>query len=1220
MKKNLCISVDFKIYRWKKILLIMRISMVLLLLNLTAIASTSYSQKASFNLKLENVTLSELIKAVQLQSNFTFLYNHEEIEKEGVISINADDITIDEVLKHCLAGTDLGYHIEDDIVVISPKIDAPVFAPIPIKIKGKIKDKDGNPLPGATVLEKGTMNGATTDSDGNFKLTVSGSASILKISYVGFITQTIEIGNKTDFEIIMVEDVAGLEEVVVTGYQTLTKARITGSFTKIDQKELDRTISYSIADKITDGSVSGLLSDPLGITIRGVSTLNASRLPLIVLDGFPLQIDKDQNDYADDEEFAALTRALESINPNDVESVTVLKDAAAASIWGARAANGVIVITTKHTTNQQPQIEFSSSLAWKPIPDVSKLPYASPETTLELEKGRYNAGWFDRFISWMDRFYYNLSEYPYTAARVEQGLMTEEELFEVEQRIGSYDNRYDFSDLFLRGSLRQQYNLSMSQNTGFNSYRFSVSYDKNIAETKQTNDDRIVLNFTNRFKPSKWLIAYISSNLSLKNEKENGLDLRDLFYVSQYEPFLDENGDYTSMTSFAISSISYGRPFRELAPIKTPYIPYDWEWNPKREFDNKDNTIRRVDLRLQAGLTFKPFGEMLKIDFKYQYERGSVRTDNMYNEETWTVRHLVNTWAQPDGTYPVPKGNIFDQRYNNSYAHDFLITANFIKKFAQKHEVVLLAGMGFRDQKSDRSSVRRYGYDPQSLSSDQQMNFSERYTRNEFIFRGFAYTIHTPWTSYNNYWERQDRYTSLFWNASYTYDNRYDITGSWRLDKSNMFGDSPQYRQVPLWSVGFGWTIDKESFFKVDFINRLRLRVTYGASGNVDKSTSPYAIASIGGSYDNSTLQLPGASYSNPANPELRWEKTKQFNLALEFSLFNNRLNGEIEYYNKASEALLTTKKINSTYGFQTALINFGAIRNRGVELTLSAIVINSPDFRWRTQITQSYNQNLVTKTDRGGVVPSVTNMLRLDSYRLAEGKPRYHYLSIPWGGLNAEGYPTFYMRDSLNSYPMPTRPLFNDAGYDDLKYEGPRQAPWYGSWNNVFTYKNWEVSFLVSYKFGHKYKHKSPNDVSNNGLYGIAQGNFVPHYYGDFDNMWRKPGDEAFTDIPKLPFEFTGSSGRSNTTWYTYPTQYGSHQFLSAAHIRFQRVTLAYSLKKEWLPKYVKRLTFQLQGRNLGVITFNKYREDPEHLPDMYGNFILATSPEYTFSIKASF
>ena len=192
--------------------------------------------------------------------------------------------------------------------------------------------------------------------------------------------------------------------------------------------------------------------------------------------------------------------------------------------------------------------------------------------------------------------------------------------------------------------------------------------------------------------------------------------------------------------------------------------------------------------------------------------------------------------------------------------------------------------------------------------------------------------------------------------------------------------------------------------------------------------------------------------------------------------------------------------------------------------------------------------------------------------------------------------------------------------GFENLIYEGPIQAPYFGSWNNVFGYKQWELSFLATFKYGHQYLHTSPFRVSNNDLYGFAQGNLVPHYAREFEQMWKKPGDELHTDIPRLSFEFTGTSARSKTAWYNYAVSYGNHQVLNAALIRLQRVTLSYALKPGWLPKKVKDVRLIIQGRNLHTFTFNKYHEDPERLPDMLGSFLLLTSPEYTFSIQAAF
>lgn len=1207
----------------RQALLTMKLTSIFLLAACLQVNAKGYSQNVTLNLK--NVTLQKVFKEINRQTGYQFFYKDVLLNKAGKVDINVKDVPVKDALNLCFENLPITFLIVDRSIVIRDKSDVIVNdLPIPIDVKGRVVNENSQPIAGASITIKGNKSkGTSTDANGYFELKGVDENATLIISGVNIESLEIKVDGRVDLATLTVKNkVSESEEVTLnfsTGYQVVPKERVTGSFSTVGPKELGRTISYNIADKL-EGVLSGVLYDPIGVTIRGVSTINASRLPLVVLDGFPIMIDKDQNDYADEAEFDAFRRALESINPNDVQSITVLKDAAAASIWGARAANGVIVITTKHTISREPEINFSSSLAFKPKPNINRLPYANGATTLALEKGRYDAGWFDSFIGNMDTYDYNVSDYAYTRARVAQGLLPQSDLDKLQQQMLNYDNRQDFSRFFMQPATHQQYNLSVSQNAGFNNYRFSASFDKDQPIMKQNDLSRVVLNLSDQFRPSDWLTLSFGSNIDMNKQYANGVSIQDLYNILPYQPFVDANGNYTSQTSFA-TSLYYGRPFREDFYKNNPWLPYDWEYNLKREFDNNDNTVKTLNTRLQGGVTVKPFGDMLALDLKYQYERGSVRTDNMYNEESWTTRNKVDMFAAPNGNNPVPKGSIFDQVYNTSSSHDFQLTGNFYKLFHKRHGIALLLGTEVREEQADASNSRRYGYNPQTLTWATQMDYHNVYPRN--MYPNNAYYVESSFSTIYNYWFREDRYVSTFGNFSYSLDNKYDLTGSWRLDQSNMFGESSKYRQVPLWSVGAGWTINRESFFKWDFFNRLRLRATYGASGNVDKSTSPFAIATVGGSQTNSSLQLQGAQFTNPANPELTWEKTKQLNVALEFSMFGSRINGEIEYYNKKGTDLLANKALNSTYGFNTAMINFGGIKNTGVDINLSAVILKKP-FIWRMQILQSFNRNVVTQSDIVDISQIALSYLltpEYDANRIQAGKPRYYLMSIPWGGLSSDGVPQLYQgKNLINSLTTTLAASTTAYGFNNLNYEGPTEAPYYGSWDNVFSYKQFELSFLATYKFGHVYLHNSPFRVINNDLYGFAQGNLVPHYSQAFENMWKQPGDEAKTDIPRLPLEYTGTAARSKTAWYNYAVNFGSHQVMSAATIRIQRITLSYALKKSLLPAKVKDIRFLLQARNLHTFTFNKYHEDPERIPDMYGQFLLDNRPEFTFSIQAAF
>lgn len=1177
-----------------------------------------FASAQSISVKIQNGNLEDLFKQIK-NSGYYIVYNSNTAKAITGINIDMKDVKVNEVLDKCLANTTLSYTIKDETIIINQQQEGKKI------IKGKVLDATTqSPLPFVSIFVPGTKTGTTTDENGNYQLIVPESAKTLVFSMVGYEEQryTITEEKEKTINVLLKEKLASLDDVVVTGYQTLPKERVTGSFGKITQEALDRTIAYSIVEKI-EGIASGTLFDPLGISIRGVSTLSANRMPLIVIDDFPITID----DINNADQMAALNRALESINPADVASVTILKDAAAASIWGTRASNGVIVITTKRTSSREPVIDMSINFMFSPKPDVGKLPFASPQTYVEMETERYNAGWFKSFIDNMDSYYYTMSDLVYYTARFNQGLATQQELNDAIWRVGNIDNRYEFSRLFLRGRTQQQYNLSIRQNTTFNNYSFSVSYDKVNSIFKQQDNDRLTINFSNTFKPSDYIQTLISANIIFRNDNNNGVSFTDLYNILPYERILDDNGNYLPMNEFNLPGFSLSgskHQRKDFYEANKNFLPYDWDWNIKREFDNKNNSTKASDIRLQTGLIITPLGnnDKIKVSANYQYERNASRNDNIQNTELFYVRNLVNNYAQTNGTYPIPKGSIFDQAYGSTNSHTFRLAGNVYQRFENKHFITLLGGIEIREEYNDRSQVRRYGYNEQSESWAKQMDFLTSYQRN--FYPSNAYSIESAWSTTLDYHSKKDRFLSYFGNTSYTFADKYDITGSIRLDKSNMFGRSKQYREVPLYSIGIGWLLSKEKFFSIPWVDRLKIRATYGSNGNIDKSTSPYAIAQVTGSENNPNINLQGAKIINPANPLLSWEKTKTVNIGIDFTLLDHKIDGKIDFYNKKSSDLLTNQPMNSTLGFASAMINVGEINNRGVEVEIVANPIQSKTFKWTSELLYNYNRNKVISGAPGDIASYSISYILAPSYydyRIQAGYPRYYFLALEWGGLDERGFPTFYRNDPsdpskriLQKYDDPYRKIT----FDEAVYVGPAQAPHYGSWTNSFYYKNFDLSFMIQYKFGHKYKHTSPFDVSNNDLFGFQQGNLVPKYHKDFEKRWKNPGDELITDIPRLPTMW--QRGKVPTYYYSDVVKYGTHQFASAAHLRFSRITLHYRIPQNSLPKTVKNLVLSLQVKNVGCIAFNKWGEDPENLSDMYGSSLQRTAPEFTFNIRASF
>ncbi|MGQ1909451.1 SusC/RagA family TonB-linked outer membrane protein [Marinifilum sp. RC60d5] len=1130
-------------------------------------ASVLSQQKVSLN--MSNVSAKDLIKEIEAQTNLGFIYNLSEIEKLDGISIEAEEQTVKDVLDEVLEGTDLTYELDKSVIIIMPKPAEPVKKEQQeVKIlKGKITDAEGVALPGVSVVVKGTSTGVATNIDGEYSIELDSDKAVLIFSFVGMLPQEINYTGQVIQNVTLKADTEQMAEVVVTGYQTISKERATGAFEKVSAKALEERSTLNIIDKL-EGQTSGVLFENGAITIRGASSMNASTTPLIVVDGFPIEGD------------------LESLNPNDIESMTILKDAAAASIWGARASNGVIVIVSKKGNDKgHTKVEFSSTLSITPEPDLYSLKRASTESFLELEKHFADNGWKELASPWA------LSQPAYnegldTYLRYNDGQMTEADKDAIINRLKGIDVRDEYADLFLRKAVRQQYHLSVSGATEKSNYYASLSYDDNNAWMKGSDNDRIVSNLRIQTKISDRISFNAGISATIRNAENNGAG--GLSSLAQYQQILDENGDYIPQPW------TYSQAGKETHAAANN-SPYDWTYNAYQEFENKDNSVKNVDLRMQAGLNIKLI-KGLAFEGRYQYEWGNSKSQNLYNEDTYYVRNQVNTRAHigSDGemVYPIPMG---DARADaNIYTKSFTSRAqlNFNRSFNDgKHQVYAIAGTELRQTESESSNMTKFGYDPVSLQF-KRMNYDTDYPR-AFSYWPSKINDNTSFSYLKN------RYASYYGNAGYTFDEKYTVTGSVRLDDSNLFGASKEYRNVPLWSVGTNWQMHKEDFINLDFVNRLTLRMTYGTGGNIDKSTSPYLTASIGQDYQT---QYNFAYINNPKNPNLRWEKTSTANFGLDYALWNNRVSGSIEYYNKQSVDLLGNVSLNAIYGFDSALMNFAEMSNKGIDFSVNVGILNK-DLKWNVITNFSYNKNRVEKVELSdeSVSGAISSYSGAASARV--GKPLNHLYSYRWAGLSSEGMPQVYNEKG--------EIIDHNTEIEDvegLKYEGTTTPKYYGSFRNVLSYKGLRLSMLFTYKLGYKFRTPTIN-------YSALKSNFtLNEVHEDFDNRWRSAGDENTTDIPVLPNDDTVIGGY----WGTY-TLYGSHNVKSASHIRFNDVVLSYDLPKSWFKSIgLNALNIGAQVRNLGVITFNDSDIDPEYIVGVNG--FGERKPEYTFSLKARF
>ncbi|WP_180335689.1 SusC/RagA family TonB-linked outer membrane protein [Labilibaculum filiforme] len=1120
-------------------------------------------------MNMEQATIFEVLNEIKQQTGLRFIYKEGLFDESNKINIVVENEEVKKVLDRILQDKGLECEVEEEVITLKETIKTTPQKQVQEKkpLIGQVTDTEGVPLPGVSVVVKGTTTGVATDIDGKYTIKIEGTSAVLVYSFVGMLPKEVVYTGQSLLNVSLEADSEQMAEVVVTGYQTISKERATGAFEKVSTKALEERSTLNIIDKL-EGQTSGVLFENGVITIRGVSSMNASTTPLIVVDGFPIEGD------------------LESLNPNDVESMTILKDAAAASIWGARASNGVIVIVSKKGVEKgKTNVDFSSTLSLMAEPDLYSLKRASTESFLELEKHFADNGWKELASPWaLSQPAYNEGLDAYL--RYNDGQMTEADKDAIINRLKGIDVRDEYADLFLRKAVRQQYHLAVSGASDKSNYYASLSYDDNNAYLKGSDNDRIVSNLRIQTKLSERISFNAGISATIRNSDNNAAG--SLANLAQYQQILDANGDYIPQPW------TYSQAGKDTHAMANN-SPYDWTYNLYQEFENKDNSTKNVDLRMQAGLNINLF-KGLDFEGRYQYEWGNSKGQNLYNEDTYYVRDMVNTRAHigSDGqmVYPIPMGEA--RADANAYAKSFTSRAqlNFNRSFNDnKHQVYAIAGTELRQTEYESSNMTKFGYDPVSLQF-KRMNYDTDYPR------AFSY-----WPSKlednTTFVYEKNRYASYYGNAGYTLDDKYTVTGSVRLDDSNLFGASKEYRNVPLWSVGTNWQMHKEDFINLDFVNRLTLRMTYGTGGNIDKSTSPYLTASIGQDYQT---QYKFAYINNPKNPNLRWEKTSTANFGLDYALWNNRVSGSIEYYNKQSVDLLGNVSLNAIYGFDSALMNFAEMSNKGMDFSINVGILTK-DLKWNAIANFSYNKNRVEKVELSdeSVGGAFGGYYGTGSARV--GKPLNHLYSYKWAGLSAEGMPQVYNeKGEIIDHNTEMEEV------EGLKYEGTTTPKYYGSLQNVVSYKGLRLSMLITYKLGHKFRTPTID-------YSDLRSKFTLNsVHEDFDARWKNPGDEKITDIPVLPDSPTEIGGY----WSSY-TNYGSHNVESASHIRFNDVVLSYDLPKSWFKSTgLNALNVGAQVRNLGVITFNDSNTDPENIigVDGFGK----RRPEYTFSLKARF
>ncbi len=1136
--------------RIAKFLIIMKLSFLFLIIPLIQVTASTKAQTITLN--KQNTSITSVFEEIMMQTDYDFSYSEQQISKIGRINISVTNASITEVLDKCFKGQPITYTIENKTITIKTKertlLDQIVDHFTVTIVTGSVTDTLGNPLIGATVQLQGAKTFIRTGEKGFFSIRSEKESGILIIAYIGYKTQQVRFDKNTNpLKVVLKEQESILEEVSVvsTGYDKIPKERATGSFTQLDNALINRSVSTNILDRL-DGVTSGLIfttGNSIGaprstIEVRGRSTLFSPAEPLIVVDNFAYEGD------------------LANINPNDIENITVLKDAAAASIWGSRSGNGVIVITTKKgRLNSAPKISLNTNVNIGEKPDLYYSPQLSSSQWIEVEQFLYNKGTYTNSIN---NGYSALSP----AVEIFNAPKSSADSLSQINALKGYDLRAQQLKYLYRPSVNQQYQVSINGGGNAQNYFVSVGYDKNLSNAVGNSYDRITINANNAYYLVKNRLE-LNTGIIYTGSKNRSTPSAGTGLLYPYSQLADADGN-------ALTIARTLRPSYLTSAGNGKLL--NWIYRPLDELENRYNqyTTNLTDYRLNLSVKYKVM-DGLSATAYYNYEKGISESNQLNELESYYTRNLINQFTQINATtgavtYPIPMGSILNSSTSTIKSNNGRFQVNYDNKW-NKHAVDVLAGTEIRDYNMFTGNNIFYGYnDDTKTNQNVAVNTTVDYPY--FFGTGSGRIVISPSQLGNT-----NRFLAYYFNGSYTYNDRYIASFSARKDESNIFGVATNQKGVPLWSAGLAWAINKEDFYEADWLPQLKLRATFGYTGNVNNSISAYLTAVSGGSQ---TYNAYNADIKNPPNPSLRWEKNRNINLGLDFSSKGNRLSGSIDVWNKKGIDLIGNSPIAPQTGVAIYTGNSANTITKGLDAELNSINLDGT-FKWYTTVLYNYSQSKVTdyKVSNG----SNYNVVSANYSNPLQGYPYYAIFSFKYAGLNDTGNPQGYVNGNVSTDYATIR---SSTNRDDLVYRGSAVPTSFGSLRNTFTYKGIDISINITFKLGYYFRRAS---LDNDALYGGGSS----YQMADYDKRWQKAGDELTTNVPALIYPSTAD----RTSIYTYADVLVE----KGDHLRIRDMRLGYTLPNhKYLP--FRNLNIFTYINNLGIIwRANKQNIDPDFI-----------------------
>lgn len=1082
-------------------------------------------------------------------------------------------------------------------------------------VTGVVKDSGGIPLAGVSVLVVGTKTGTTTGFDGDYKINVA-KGKTLRFSFIGFETADVKVEN-TKIDLVMNEEALTMETVVVTGYSSVELRKSTGAVAVIGSDKLKDNPLKSV-DQLLQGQLAGvdvkITSGRPGaaskVRIRGTNTITGNAEPLWVIDGVPMQknvpsMNSSQIKSGDFDNIFAT--GIGSLNPNDIESITVLKDASAAAIYGSQAANGVIVVTTKHGSAGKANVSYSGSVT------VQTKPSRSPDLMNSREKLAWEQELWDEFAASGFAATQNgtSTHYPVVGivGQIRSGYgrfagWNKQQQDDYIKELGSQST--DWFDVLFRNTVSTSHHLSVSGGSDKLTYYVSGGYGWNNGVVVKTSSQSANFSAKIDTRPAKWIKFGVQTDFSYQKAlaPSNNVNMfKYAYFANPYEQLYNEDGSYRADDTYFSLADANG--------VIGSQLPENG-FNIMREINETSSEAISSMFTIQGNTTVN-IAKGLNFTGLASFSYNGDMSENVNGKETYAAfqDRPFETEMYSQRTY----GSITQMSsYNTSYLLRGQL--NYSKTFAEWHNLNAIAGAEVRSSYAKSIFAKRYGYDP----------ITGNHANPVYPSNGTGTIDYEKLQSYGKMMDGmngqsiiEDAFASFYGTATYNYRSRYIISGTLRSDGSNNFGSDEQFNLN--WSVSGAWNIDQESWMQPisHVLSSLGLRAGFGYTGGVNKSVSPVLIMSYSSSFRTTEddYYRMGSIKSAP-NPNLRWEKNRTMNVGLTYGFLNDRITGEISWYNNMNLDQVTRVRVPTSTGYSDQYYNTSEQLNTGVEFTLGATIIKIGDFRWRATANIAYNYNELIKYDPP--VKSLTESMYV-------GYPLGNIFTGKTSGINKEtGLYDFELRPDVE-----IRSLEDYRKYQNyLFYVGTSNAPWTGGFSTSVSYRNFSVNLVGNFSLGGRVFNDivSPADAgdagdsSNEPLQSSRNDLYVNHLNVVRAVTHRWTPDNPITDgYPRLIDTYgprlTDSSGNLLDKTWPYSIDSISRCVLleNVSYLKFSSISLSYSFPEKWVKAMkIGGLSASILMNNLFTIT-NYSGIDPETPGAVYPQ-----SRSFTFSLSLSF